>query len=227
MSHMKVHVRLGNSPSETPYTALASLKRLRKLNGVESVRVILCTPWSRDLRQLHGTLRYVGDDCMVNPGENMRPVCVTRYPYYPRARKLQHRCTGPSEVCIRNRFLMSQPRVVDPMALQIVVEFQCVATVLADVLAYMQETIQSYALQPIQTISIRCRKTLMWRWHCLVECVEAWSSYVYAPLRCVHNYNAVDIVIYDEQLCHEEQHLVTTVLGLQSMFLDSSFRCIL
>ena len=57
--------------------------------------------------------------------------------------------------------------------------------------------------------------------------MEDWSSYVYAPLRCVHNYNAVDIVIFNEQLRYKEQHLVTTVLGLQSMFPDTIIRCIL
>ena len=246
MSQMKVHVRLGNSPSQTPYTALASLKLLRKLNGVESVRVMICSPWSLDMTQLNGTLRYVGDDCLMNPGKNMRPVCATRYPYYPRSHRFHHHRHGhsdypyyprshpfhhhrhgPSEVYIRRRFLNSQPRDVDPLTLQIVMEFQCVATVLADVLAYVQETVQSYALQPVQCISLRCRKTLIWRWHCLVECVETWSSYIYAPLRCVYNYNAIDIVIYDKQSCKEEQHLMTIVLGLQSMFPDTAVRCIL
>ena len=226
MPQMKVHVRLGNAPSQTSYRALASLKLLRKRHGMESVRVIICTPWSFDMTHLRRTLSYIGEDCFVNPGENRRPVCVTRYPYYPRGANGLF-SIGLPERLVRNRFRRVQPRNVDPLTLQIVVEFHCVATVVADALAYAQEVIKSYGMKPIQSISIRCRPTSAWPWRSIVECTEAWTSYIYAPLRCVHNHNVVDIVISDDQLYRKEQHLVTAVWWLQSMFPDTIIRCIL
>ena len=111
MPQMKVHVRLGNAPSQTSYRALASLKLLRKRHGMESVRVIICTPWSFDMTHLRRTLSYIGEDCFVNPGENRRPVCVTRYPYYPRGANGLF-SIGLPEPLVRDRFRRVQPRNV-------------------------------------------------------------------------------------------------------------------
>ena len=176
---------------------------------------------------LNRTLRYVGDDCFVNPGENRRAVCMTRYPYYPRGQKLQLLSIALPEILMRDRFLRFQPINAEPTTLQIIVEFHCAVTLLADVLVQAQAIIKSYDMQPIQSVSIRCRETSSWPWHCLMEISDDWSPYIYAPLRCVHNDKAVDIVIFDEHLRRKEKHLVTTVLGLQSMFPDTITRCIL
>ena len=230
------------SPSEAPYKALVVLKGLRRWNGVDSVKIIICTPWSLDLRKLPPKLTYAGDDCivksyaddecMMNPGENMRPVCMTRYPFYPRAQKSPspfNRQSGNLEDVVRKKFLKSQAqaRAVDPSALQLVLEIQCVAARLGEILACVDKVIKSYGMQLAQTISLRCRRPVAWRWSRLVECVEAWKSYVYAPLRCVHSYSAVDIVIHDEELHTMTQRFMFSVLCFQSMFPNTVTLCIL
>ena len=110
------------------------LKKLRKGSGVDSVRIIITSNWMASATGFN----LVSNGFHRYPGlHNTLPVCLTRYPYFPRGCRRQGKGHGKGaqnqwEPVVKQRFEHHGKDF--PRHWEVVVEINCRSDVLPDVI---------------------------------------------------------------------------------------------